>query len=65
MEIEKMNTLMESLLLKTVREMNEAMARLQNAISLPSPLWEVLESNRKQQEMLDSFSRLSMLGKLH
>ena len=43
--IEKKKMPMESPLLK--------MVRLQSAVSLPSPLRELLEANRKQKQMMD------------
>ena len=68
---------MESPLLKAVRELNESMARLKSTVSMQSPVRNLLEANRKQkqllagfeafhrrqQQLLDSFSQLSMLGK--
>ena len=77
--METMKTQMESPLLKAVRELDESMARFQSIVSLPPPLRDLLEVNRKQRKMLagfeafhrrqrewiDSFSRLSMQSKLH
>lgn len=53
--METMKTQMESPLLKAVRELDESMARFQSIVSLPPPMRELLEVNRKQKEILAGF----------